>query len=84
MPRNWRGLAERLGCAAIHADHRRLHPTLVAEIREAGYPLLAYTVNDPAQAHTLFGWGVTSVFSDVPHILSATAESTTRPPPWPT
>ena len=84
MPRNWRGLAERLGCAAIHADHRRLHPTLVAEIREAGYPLLAYTVNDPAQAHTLFGWGVTSVFSDVPPILSATAESTTRPPPWPT
>jgi glycerophosphoryl diester phosphodiesterase len=85
VPRNWRVLAEELGCAAIHVDHRSLHPTLVAEIREAGYPLLAYTVNDPARAHTLFGWGVTSVFSDVPHILSATvAGSGAHSPPRPT
>jgi len=72
VPRNWRVLAEKLGCAAIHVDHRSLHPGLVAEIREEGYPLLAYTVNDPVRAHTLFSWGVTSVFSDVPHILPAT------------
>ena len=31
--------AERLGCATIDADHRRLHPALVAEIRDAGYRL---------------------------------------------
>jgi glycerophosphoryl diester phosphodiesterase len=77
VPRNWRVLAERFGCATIHVDHRHLHPTLVAEIREWGYPLLAYTVNDPGRASTLFGWGVTSVFSDVPHILLAAAESAT-------
>ena len=69
VPKDWRLLAESLGCVTIHADHRDLRPALVAEIRQAGYPLLAYTVNDPARAHTLFGWGVTSVFSDVPHIL---------------
>jgi glycerophosphoryl diester phosphodiesterase len=80
VPRNWRVLAERFGCAAIHADHRGLHPGLVAEIRESGYPLLAYTVNDPGRANTLFGWGVTSVFSDFPHILFAAAESATYPP----
>ena len=68
-------LAEKLGCATIHADHRSLHPALVAEIRESGYPLLAYTVNDPARAYTLFCWGVTSVFSDVPHIIRAGAEA---------
>jgi glycerophosphoryl diester phosphodiesterase len=78
MPKNWRSLAERLDCVTIHADHRRLNPALVAEIRESGYPVLAYTVNDPARAHTLFGWGVTSVFSDVPHILSAAVESGIR------
>jgi glycerophosphoryl diester phosphodiesterase len=71
VPKNWRAVAESLSCAAIHADHRRLHPAIVAEIREAGYPVLAYTVNDSARACTLFGWGVTSVFSDVPHILAA-------------
>jgi glycerophosphoryl diester phosphodiesterase len=75
VPRNWRVLAERFGCATIHADHRRLHPALVAEIRESGYPLLAYTVNDPRRANTLFSWGVTSVFSDFPHILLAAAEN---------
>jgi glycerophosphoryl diester phosphodiesterase len=73
VPGNWRARAEKLGCATIHADHRRLHPALVAEVREAGYALLAYTVNDPNRAETLFGWGVTSVFSDVPHIIRAAA-----------
>ena len=79
VPRNWHVRAEKLGCATIHADHRRLHPVLVAEIRASGYPLLAYTVNDRARAQMLFGWGVTSVFSDVPHILSAAAEATRLP-----
>lgn len=69
IPKNWRALAEALGCVTIHADHQRLHAGLVSEIRSAGYPLLAYTVNDPARAKTLFDWGVTSVFSDVPQRL---------------
>jgi glycerophosphoryl diester phosphodiesterase len=38
-------------------------------VREAGYPLLAYTVNHPERAKTLFDWGVTSVFSDAPQRL---------------
>jgi glycerophosphoryl diester phosphodiesterase len=68
IPKNWRAVAERLGCATIHADHQRLSPALVTEIREAGYPLLAYTVNDPGRAKALFDWGVTSVFSDDPSL----------------
>jgi glycerophosphoryl diester phosphodiesterase len=71
VPKNWRAVAESLGCVAIHADHRRLRPAIAAEIRQSGYPLLAYTVNEPARAHMLLEWGVTSVFSDVPHILAA-------------
>jgi glycerophosphoryl diester phosphodiesterase len=71
VPRRWRELAERLGCAAIHADQERLHPAIVATIRQAGYPLLAYTVNAPDRARILFEWGVTSVFSDAPDIILA-------------
>ena len=66
VPRNWRAIAESCGCTTIHADHQRLCPALVSEIRRAGYPVLAYTVNDPERARELFEWGVTSVFSDVP------------------
>jgi glycerophosphoryl diester phosphodiesterase len=69
VPRGWAETALRLGCAVIGADHRRLRPGRVAEIRDAGYPLLAYTVNDPARARLLFDWGVSSVFSDAPDII---------------
>lgn len=69
VPLRWRRIAARLGCATVNADHRRLSPSLAAQIRDAGYPLLAYTVNDPKRARTLFEWGVTSVFSDVPDII---------------
>ena len=78
VPRDWRERAETLGCASIHADHRRLPPTIVAEIRESGYCLLAYTVNAPARARVLFNWGVTSVISDVPHIILAALEGGSR------
>lgn len=71
VPRNWRRRADALGCTTVNADHRRLRPGIVAEIRRAGYPVLAYTVNDAARARELFDWGVTSVFSDVPHMILA-------------
>jgi glycerophosphoryl diester phosphodiesterase len=69
LPRRWRIRAESLGCVTIHAEHRRLRPAIVAEIRESGYSVLAYTVNDAARARELFSWGVASVFSDVPHLI---------------
>jgi glycerophosphoryl diester phosphodiesterase len=76
VPWDWHVQAQKLGCTAIHADHRYLHPALVAEIRDAGYPLLTYTVNDAARAVMLFSWGVTSVFSDVPYIIFAAMSAT--------
>ncbi len=69
VPRGWAEAALRLGCTTIGADHRRLGTRRVAAVRAAGYGLAAYTVNAPARAHRLFGWGVTSVFSDAPDII---------------
>jgi len=71
VTRNWRRHADSLGCTIINADHRLLRPAVVAEIRKAGYPVLAYTVNDAARARELFDWGVSAVFSDVPHLILA-------------
>lgn len=71
VPRRWRELAQ--NCAVIGADHRRLARRRAAQIRDAGYQLAAFTVNDPARARQLYSWGVTSVFSDVPDIIIAAA-----------
>ncbi len=71
IPRDWTELALRLGGVMIGADQRRLRPRHVAQIRDAGYRLAAYTVNDPARARLLFDWGVTSVFTDAPDIIHA-------------
>jgi glycerophosphoryl diester phosphodiesterase len=70
VPRFWRAVAVRLGCAVIGADYRRLRPRRIAEIRAAGYQCAAYTVNSRARARLLFAWGVTSVFSDAPDIIT--------------
>jgi len=81
VPRGWEEVAARLGCTVIGADHRRLRPRRVAELRAAGYQLAAFTVNDPARARLLFGWGVTSVFSDAPDIIleASAGHSPARP-----
>jgi len=71
VPRRWRDLARH--CAVIGADHRRLTRRRAAEIRDAGYQLAVFTVNDPARARQLYSWGVTSVFSDVPDIILVAA-----------
>ncbi len=67
LPNDWREQANRLGCAAIHADHRGLTDRVVADIRAAGLAVLAYTVNDHEEGERLRRLGVASVFSDFPH-----------------
>jgi glycerophosphoryl diester phosphodiesterase len=71
VPRDWRRRAAALGCGSLHVDQRWLDAATVAEIRAAGYSVLAYTVNEAARACALLSWGVTSVVSDVPHIILA-------------
>jgi glycerophosphoryl diester phosphodiesterase len=73
IPRGWRRTAARLGCATIHCDHAGLSKDIVAAVIGTGYPLLAYTVNEPPRARQLYAWGVASVFSDAPDIMIAAA-----------
>jgi glycerophosphoryl diester phosphodiesterase len=68
---DWRGLLDRLGAATLNLDHRPLDAGKVAIGRQAGRPILCYTVNDPARARQLFAWGVSAVFTDRPDALLA-------------
>ncbi|KTF03585.1 Glycerophosphoryl diester phosphodiesterase [Trueperella bernardiae] len=68
---DWRSVLELLEADHIHPDSRGLTREMVRAFRDAGYGVNVWTVNSPARANELFNWGVTGVFSDVPHTLPA-------------
>ena len=55
---------ERLGCVSLHCKHQVLEEAQVREVRDAGYALLCWTVNEPEIARRLLGWGVDGVITD--------------------
>jgi glycerophosphoryl diester phosphodiesterase len=73
LPIDWRRRLERLGCGALHCNHKYLTPARLAKVKRAGYAVRCYTVNDPARARELFAWGVDAVFTDCPDRILAVA-----------
>ncbi|HZT18831.1 MAG TPA: glycerophosphodiester phosphodiesterase [Dongiaceae bacterium] len=70
-PSDWSAAARSLGCLTVHCAQQHLTPEWAAEIGRLGYGLAAYTVNDPADAARLRGWGVDSIITDDPGALIA-------------
>lgn len=66
------GVAEagRLACVSIHCADRCITPLWARRIKDAGYALAVFTVNDPARARELYGWGVDSIISDRPDAVA--------------
>jgi len=64
VPADWREILQRLGAFSLHCEHRHLDAGLARAIRDAGYGLLCYTVNDPARARELLDWGVDAICTD--------------------
>ncbi|HEU0199007.1 MAG TPA: glycerophosphodiester phosphodiesterase [Burkholderiaceae bacterium] len=54
----------KLGCVALHTDHKNLTREQAHAIKAAGYWLFCYTVNDPERARQLFAWGVDAFCTD--------------------
>lgn len=69
----WQEGAAALGCAAIHPDVTGLTKEEVCEMRDAGFDVNAWTVNDVGLARELASWGVTGVFTDRPQDFPAEA-----------
>ncbi len=68
---DWISRARDLGCATIHPGFRHLTRAQVEAAHAAGMPVLVWTVNDPARAVELRGWGADSLISDVPGAIAA-------------
>ena len=70
-PPDWRQQVERLDCATINVNARRRGTqAAMASYLATGRPVLAYTVNRPADAREVFSWGVSAVFTDTPEGLA--------------
>lgn len=63
---DWQAIVDRLNAATINVDAKRQTEASVKAYRASGRPVMAYTVNDGAEARRLFAWGVASVFTDTP------------------
>jgi glycerophosphoryl diester phosphodiesterase len=64
LPHDWERRARALDAVAIHVDHTRLTARQAAAVKAAGFGLFCYTVNAPARARELFGWGVDGLCTD--------------------
>lgn len=64
VPADWRDRLAHAQCVALDADYREIDADLAAAVRGAGYRLLCYTPNDPAQAAELARWGVDGIITD--------------------
>jgi glycerophosphoryl diester phosphodiesterase len=64
LPADWLARCRSLDCAAIDARHSGLTAKVVADAHAAGLRVATWTVNDPARAAELAGWGVDTIITD--------------------
>ncbi len=67
---DWLNEARALGCRFAHPGHRHLTRDQVTAAKAAGFPVLAWTVNDAARGRELLSWGVDSLITDCPAALA--------------
>jgi glycerophosphoryl diester phosphodiesterase len=61
---NWLNALEQLDAVALHTNHKHLTATWAQDIKQAGYGLFCYTVNEAETARALFAKGVDGFCTD--------------------
>src|SRR5690606_16137887 len=64
IPADWHERLRRLQCVSLNLNHRHVTRDIVHAVREAGYGLAVWTVNDPARARELLDWGCNAIITD--------------------
>lgn len=63
---DWKDVGAQLDVISFGANHQHLSAETIRAMHEAGYGVMAYTVNDTERARTLKTWGVDGIFTDIP------------------
>ena len=71
VPDHWQEELEAMGCVGLHVDHETLTPAQARAVKDAGYWLFCYTVDDPERAREIFGWGVDALCTDRIDLIGA-------------
>ena len=66
---DWRVRAEAVSAAGINTNGKLLTAPRAVEIRQAGYALSVYTINDADVARALIGMGVDCIITDAPDVI---------------
>lgn len=64
VPADWRERMAQLEAVAVDASYWHMNPARAEEIKQSGFGLFCYTVNDVATARELFSWGVDAICTD--------------------
>lgn len=68
---DWLEAVKVLDCTTIHPGWRKLTQAQVRAAKDAGYPVLVWTVNEAPKAKELLGWGVDALITDAPGAIGA-------------
>ena len=63
-------LASELACCSVHLNQTLAKPARLESLKQQGFALCVYTVDEPKLARDLFALGVDAVFSNYPDLLS--------------
>ena len=75
LPADWMLALQALGCRSFHLSSRILSRKLVAQVKQAGYQVAAFTVNDGRRARELVGRGVDCLITDAPDRIRAALDA---------
>lgn len=64
IPPDWLERLRALDAVALHTNQKNLTPQLAQAVKQAGYGLFCYTVNDPLRAREILSWGVDAFCTD--------------------
>lgn len=76
IPNNWREQLERYQCEGLHVNAAYIDAKKAKIIKDSGYKLLCFTVNDPYQGKMLLEKNIDALFTDYPSFLDAGAQDT--------
>jgi glycerophosphoryl diester phosphodiesterase len=61
---DWHAQLDALGAVALHTNHKNLSPEQARAVKQTGFGLFCYTVNDAERAREIFAWGVDGFCTD--------------------